>query len=301
MSQSAGIISGRQIFRILVVFGWLWLFTVPAFAEPLHLLSWNVRNYLSQNQVIEGRWRPDYPKPEAEKAALREVLLSERADVVFFQEMGAEPYLRELQRDLRTMGLDYPYRAMGRGVDTVRHLAVLSRIPLSEVNLHAVADEVLPPIRRGLMEVVIEYDGEVVRVFNVHLKSRWTVDRADPLAQQQRGAEMERLVDIVSERRKPGDTLLILGDFNEPEDFPARLFLLDRLSALQRLPQQDSAGADWTFYWEREDRREAIDAIYYWPPDQDEMEVSAVRIVDGPEVMQASDHRPLGISLGGER
>lgn len=151
------------------------------------------------------------------------------------------------------------------------------------------------------MEVVIEHEESIVRVFNVHLKSRWTVDRADPLAQQQRSAEMERLVEIVGERRQPGDTLLILGDFNEPEDFPARLFLLDQLSSVLGLPQQDSKGADWTFYWEREDRREAIDAIYYWPPDQNEIGVSAVRIVDGPEVMEASDHRPLGVSVGGAK
>ncbi len=297
MAQSAGAFSGRHWRRALLVLGLLCVSVGSAVGEPLQLLSWNVRNYLSQNQVIEGRWRPDYPKPEAEKAALRAVLLGEQADVVFFQEMGSEPYLRELQRDLRGKGLDYPYRAMGRGVDTVRHLAVLSRIPLREVHLHAVPDEDLPPMRRGLMEVVNENEGELVRVFNEHLKSRWTVDRADPLAQEQRSAEMERLAQIVSDRRKPGDTLLVLGDFNEPEDFPARLFLLEELSALQRLPQQDSEGTDWTFYWDREDRREAIDAIYYWPPDKGGIGVSAVRIVDDPEVMEASDHRPLAVSL----
>lgn len=301
MTQSAGVFSGRQWIRALFVLGMVCMWALPAAAEPLHLLSWNVRNYLSQNQVIEGRWRPDYPKPEAEKAALRAVLLSERADVVFFQEMGAEPYLRELQRDLRTKGLDYPYLAMGRGVDTVRHLAVLSKVPI-EVHLHAHTEaEHQLPLRRGLMEVKIEHEAGVLQVFNLHLKSRWTVDQADPLAQQQRNGEMERLVEIVRQRRHPQETLLILGDFNEPGTFPARTWLLEQLPELERLPQTDSQGDDWTYYWAREDRRESIDAIYHWPAEPTPFKLSPIRIVDPSAVMQASDHRPLSIVLESKR
>ena len=46
---------------------------VDAAAGSLAVATWNVENYLPAARRVDGVFRPGYPKPEAEKAALRAV------------------------------------------------------------------------------------------------------------------------------------------------------------------------------------------------------------------------------------
>ena len=59
------------------------------------------------------------------------------ADILVLQEMGAQPYLDELQHDLKSEGLDYPYAALATAADADRHVALLSKRPLKAVTTHA--------------------------------------------------------------------------------------------------------------------------------------------------------------------
>ncbi|NTU85352.1 MAG: hypothetical protein HGA45_39375, partial [Chloroflexales bacterium] len=61
------------------------------------------------DRMVEGTYRQAYPKPEAAKQAMRAVIRALDADVIALQEMGSRPYLEELQRDLASDGLKYPY------------------------------------------------------------------------------------------------------------------------------------------------------------------------------------------------
>src|SRR4051812_10019055 len=79
---------------------WLLAVTLLARAETLTIATYNVENYGPANRMTEGGYRKDYPKPEAEKAALRSVIRALSADILVMQEMGDQPYLDELRRDL---------------------------------------------------------------------------------------------------------------------------------------------------------------------------------------------------------
>ena len=106
-------------------------------AAELRVATYNVRNYLMTNRQVfkapgaKPVWRENYPKPENEKSALRNIIAKVDPDILALQEMGAEPYLKEFQRDMKRLnGVDYPHTALMIGADEDRHVAVLSKIPI---------------------------------------------------------------------------------------------------------------------------------------------------------------------------
>ena len=105
-------------------------------AETLTVATYNLENYGPADRMTEAGYRKDYPKPEAEKRALRAVIRRLSADVLVVQEMGPAPYLEELRRDLKTECCDFPFTALAVAADADRHLAILSKRPLKAVKTH---------------------------------------------------------------------------------------------------------------------------------------------------------------------
>ena len=63
----------------------LLLFGVDSFLEAegeIRVGTFNVRNYLIIYRRIEGRYRPDYPKPEYEKSIIRQTIVEANPDVL---------------------------------------------------------------------------------------------------------------------------------------------------------------------------------------------------------------------------
>lgn len=285
----------RTLF-ILLVYG-LAAAAAPA-AEPLRLASFNLRNYLTMNRHEYGQYRMDYPKPEAEKACVRELLLAQRPDILFLQESGSEPFVRELRDDLRVYGLDFPYFEAGLAAGSSRSLGLLSRLPPQEVILH---DPVPAPtaaqpdatVRRGIQEVLFAWEDRRLRVFHVHLKSRWSDDPAQPQAEAARQAEMTALIDLLARRTALAsrrEALLLLGDFNAPRGDP--LFEQLERSGWTRLALVDAIGADWTYLHARSGSTEAIDAMYIFG-DAARAFAPLGLYPESAEQMCGSDHRLL--------
>ena len=238
---------------------WLWLSLLPAaaIAETLRIATYNVENYGPANRMTEGGYRQDYPKPEAEKRALRQVIRGMNADVLVLQEMGGQPYLDELRRDLKAEGLDYPHAALASAADADRHLAMLSRRPLTAVTTHVDLEfkyfGTTERVKRGLLEATMATDAGAVTLFVLHLKSRFTERPDDPLSAIRRAAEATAIRDCVLRRFPvPADArFLILGDCNDNRASRAAAFLQKRgkteISTL--LPAADSRG-DNLNYWE---------------------------------------------------
>ena len=211
------------IFSFAVVF---WLISVrPLPAETVRVATYNVHNYLNMDRMVEGYWRKNYPKPEVEKEALRELILRIRPDILALQEIGGIGHLEELQQDLRTQGLVYNYAEMLNGPDEVRHLALLSNIPPKQVLSHDQIDfkyfDARQSVKRGLMEIVFETAGLRWHLFNVHLKSRWTDRKDDPNSAKRRVGEAQAIRDFLRERLPPEQVdsrYLITGDFNDARD-----------------------------------------------------------------------------------
>ncbi len=276
-------------------------------AAGLRIATYNVRNYTAADRMVRDVYRPEYPKPESEKTALRAVIEALDADVLALQEMGGEPYLRELQRDLRSEGVDYPTAVFMRANDSERGLAVLSRVPLAQVVRHADLDfpylHGRESVRRGMLEVRLPAPGGEVSLFVVHLKSRYTERDDDPDSVIRRGAEATAARNRVWERfpspTEPTARFAIVGDFNDgPRSRAVRAFASRGESALSALlPAADSRGETWTYFYAREDVYSRVDHVMVSAALAAEIAGGAATIYDGPGTAEASDHRPVLFTL----
>jgi endonuclease/exonuclease/phosphatase family metal-dependent hydrolase len=273
----------------------------------IRVASFNLANYLVTDRVVEGVYRFDYPKPEAEKNALRRAIVSVKADVLAVQEIGDADFVRELQEDLRREGLDYPYLAWLDGPDEARHLAVFSRHPIQQVIAHKDLDfsyfggrEV---VKRGVLEVVFDSPAGPWHLFNLHLKSRYTDLGDDPQSVERRVGEARAIRDLVRERVDAEGgalmPLLVVGDFNDTRSSRAlRRFLeINGEPFLHEIPCLDSRGERWTHYYAREDVYSRVDYILASPALLPWLPGETGRIADDPEFRAASDHRLIWVDL----
>lgn len=264
-----------------------------------------MENYLPAGRKVDGTYRPAYPKPEAEKAALRAVLRSAAADVITLQEMGDEEHLAELQRDLAREGLDYPHSAWLAGEDPDRHIAVLSKVPFIRIWRHDhVGTRYLGEsgaVRRGVLEVTVRAGDDEVTVFAIHLKSRYTERHDDPGAAAQRAAEAVAVRDLVLERfPDPSKArFMIAGDFNDSRDKrPLRALTRRGDTVISRImPTEDERGDAWTHRYRGNENYSRVDFILVSPGLEAFAKSIGLRIVDTPRVRNASDHRPVVLTL----
>lgn len=273
--------------------------------ETLTVATYNVQNYtLADRKLADGGgFRPEYPKPEAEKAALRAVIRAMDADVIALQEIGGPAFLNELRRDLATEGVRYPYGEAMLAADETRGLAVLSRVPLGAVTAHRDLKGKRPggeePVRRGLLEVEVPWQGGVVTLYVVHLKSRLSDDKADVGAEEQRAAEAVAVRDRVLQRLPEDEAkaaaawFVVIGDFNDsPGSRPLRAVQARGKREIARwIDAGDSRGHRWSYAfasraeYSRFDHALASPALF--------PHVERAWVVDVPETALASDHRPL--------
>ena len=278
----------------------------PAYGESIRLATYNLNNYLVMDRNIGAVWRPSYPKPEADKTIVREVIKGALPDVLAVQEMGALPFLEELRADLAQDGVHYPYAIHMESADAVRHVAVLSKLAPTEVVKHRDLDFKYKSgrelVKRGMLELSFERsDGSLFKLFVVHLKSRWSDVKADPESQQRRTREAEACRDRIIERTYDmGVTdFMIAGDFNDhPGSSTLRRFYrkgsLD-LGAL--VPASDSRGEQWTYYYQKQVVYSLVDGFVVSGALAPQVEAGAGHIVDTPSVLLGSDHRMVYLDL----
>lgn len=292
-------------FRHLLVRG-LWLFAACRLAvgEPLTIATYNVENYGPTNRMTADGFRLAYPKPEAEKQALRRVIRALAADVLVLEEMGEPAYLAELQHDLRTDGCDYPFAALAAANDPERHVAILSRRPLHAVatlDLHFTYFGVKQQVKRGLLRASIDTDGGELAVFAFHLKSRLTERTDDPDCAIRRAAEATAIRNaVLVQFPDPASArFLLIGDCNDHRASMAlqRLQHRGELVISELLPAIDSRRETWTYFYAREDAYGRVDHILISPAVREAVLEHTARIYDGPDVAAASDHRPVFVRL----
>jgi endonuclease/exonuclease/phosphatase family metal-dependent hydrolase len=270
-------------------------------AESLTLATYNVENYGLVDRMTPEGFRRDYPKPEAEKAALRTVIRALGADVLALQEIGSAAALEELRRDLRAEGLDYPAAAFLEAGDRARHVALLARRPFLAVRphpdlpFHYLGGE--ERVKRGLLEAVVATPLGELTVFVVHLKSRLTERADDPGAAIRRAGEAAAVRACVRERfpDPASGRFVILGDCNDGAHSPAlrRLACAGTTRVAWPLPLADSRGESWTEYFRRGDTYAELDEILVSPGLKAAVRPPGARIYDGPGAGTASDHRPV--------
>ena len=288
----------------MTVLGWL-ACVAAVHAETLTFATYNIENYGPANRMTEAGYRKDYPKPEAEKRALRTVLRALNADVLVLQEMGGQVYLDELRRDLKSEGLDYPHAALATASDADRHVALLSRRPLKGVTTHTDLDFAYfggrEKVKRGLLEATIATDGGDVTIFALHLKSRFTERPDDPLCAIRRAGEATAIRDRVLKKFPAPSSarFLILGDCNDSKSSKALEHLQRRgkTAVAALLPVADSRGETWTHYYRKEESYSHVDYALVSAGLRAAVAGGAARIYDGDGVREASDHRPVSLAI----
>jgi len=274
-------------------------------AETLTLATYNVENYDAADRMTEAGYRKDYPKPEAEKRALRAVIRGLDADVLALQEMGTAAYLDELRRDLKTEGLDYPHAVLLEADDADRHVALLSKRPFVSVTRHTTLEfsyfDAKEKVKRGLLEVRFATAAGELTVFALHLKSRFTDRPDDPRSALRRVGEAVAVRDAVLLRfpNPSAARFVILGDFNDDKSSKAVQRILRRGETMvgELLPVADSRGETWTHAYRKEDSYSRVDHILVSPALRASVRGGAAQIYDGDCVLEASDHRPVKATL----
>ena len=287
----------------------IWVPVASAVAAPaggsLTIATYNLENYTLADRLVEDVYRKDYPKPEAEKTALRLVIHQLDADVLALQEVGGEAFLTELRRDLLSEGLDYPYAAVLTAADPDRKIAVLSKRAFTRVTQHANMGfkyfDKIEQVKRGLLEVRVATPGGEVTLFIAHLKSRFTSRADDPTSAVQRAGEAVAIRDqVLKEFPSPGTAaFMILGDFNDSRTSRPLKALLTRgqTTITEWLPAADSRGHVWSHFYRREDSYSRVDHILVSPGLSSRVRGGTGRIHDSAEVGLASDHRPLVVVI----
>lgn len=275
-------------------------------ARAITVATYNVQNYLVTDRMVENVFRKAYPKPEDEKLALRTAIKAIAPDILAVQEMGTQPFLEELQRDLKADGVDLPYIVLLQADDPERHVAFLSKFPFKDIQRHAkLPITVLGKnefVKRGALEVTVATNEGDLTLFTFHLKSRRTEDPKDPEGNAQRAAEAEAIRDLVLQRY-PDPTkakFLLCGDWNDVRVSKAVRTLGKRgdTDVGEILRAYDSRGETWTHAYRREDSYSRIDYILVSPALKPFVaNKGTAKIYDGPGQRDASDHRAVYVKL----
>ena len=287
-----------------LLLGALLLVAAP-FAAALTVAAYNVENYLIADRQVDGVHRPAYPKPESEKKALRQAIAGIAPDILALEEMGKQPFLDELQRDLKADGQDYPFATVLEAGDPDRHVAVLSKLPFKDVQRHANVPLTLfgakDAVKRGVLELTFATTEGDLTVFIIHLKSRRTERKDDPEGATQRLLEAEAVRDLVLTRfPDPAKAnFLVCGDWNDNRSSkPVRaLAKRGKTEVGDILRALDSRGETWTHFYRREDSYSRIDFIMVSAALKRFVIGNRATIYDGPGASDASDHRPIYVKL----
>jgi endonuclease/exonuclease/phosphatase family metal-dependent hydrolase len=276
-----------------------------ASGRGIRIATYNVENYLPMARRINGQLRTNAGKPETQKEAVVQIIGSIHPDVLGLIEIGDPGQFADLQRRLRKAGIDLPHVEYLQAADTTRHLALISRYPITE---HNSQNDI--PLRvngmtlhspRGILDVTVERaPGERIRILCVHLKAKMEVAEYDQAGLREAEAEyLRRYVrDIL--RSDPATGLVLMGDFNDTKNGKAIRQITGNPEwpdSLKALPLADDRGEVWTEYWSAADVYSRIDYIMVSKKLESQIDSSQSGIARPSCWNDASDHCPLFLSL----
>jgi len=283
-------------FLAVVSFSW---------AKEIVVVSYNLENYLGESSATTPPSKTEKPKPEAQIQALLSMIQDLKPDILGVMEMGGKDVFLDFQNRLLGCGLNFKFTEWIEGDDHIRHIALLSRFPISKRDSQANMPFDLEGRRfhmvRGILDVTIEASPAYsLRLVGLHLKSRRPVPEYDEKKFRAREAlVVRRYLDDILEKN-PEEKLLVFGDLNDTKnEFPITHILGVRgtPSALREIPLKDDAGLTWTHFWGAADVYSRIDYFLagrgLWP----EVILEKCGIFSSPLWREASDHRPVFLTL----
>lgn len=238
--------------------------------EPgqIRFTAWNLKNFVH----VAGpppAGSTEKPKARREVMAVAAMLGTLQPDILGVCEMGTSADLAALQTELKKAGADLPYSEWVAASDPSRHLALLSRFPITArqpaTQLRYVLDDSQFPVQRGFLDVTVQPAPDyTLRLVGVHLKSRLDVPEGDQELMRRNEAHLLRqYVDSIL-IAAPETNLLVYGDFNDTRDQPtvkAVKGVRGAAAALTEIAAADDSGGRWTFYYPEGDVYSRIDFL----------------------------------------
>lgn len=274
--------------------------TDPASTQGLRFITYNVESWLTMDRVLNHKEVKGAPKLESEKRAVIQLLTRHSPDVVGLCEIGTREDLTEIQASLKAAGLDLAHTHFTGGGDDIRHLGMLSRFPIIRTvtppHLEFKLNGTSFTMSRGILDATIEAHGKPYRLLGVHLKSRLEVQIADQEALRFNEARLLRQhVDSIL-KTDANARLIVYGDFNDTRSSASLKTITgdyNSSTSLTAIPAQDKQGHRWTHYWALHDIYTRFDFITVTQGLKHAADFKNSRIIDDPEWMDASDHRPV--------
>jgi endonuclease/exonuclease/phosphatase family metal-dependent hydrolase len=268
----------------------------------VRFVGYNLENWLTMDRWVDNRPAGELPKPDEEKDAAVKVIAGQHPDILGVCEIGSEDDLADLKARLADAGLDLPHTFHTGGADDVRHLASLSKFPITASEHHRDLTYRLENrtfgMGRGILDVTIETSVGPVRFLGAHLKSKREIPEADQ--EMMRRAEAHLLRDRADEilREAPETALIVYGDMNDTRQSSAIRTLRGPRNgplSLKMANLEDSRGEHWTHFWSYQDVYSRFDYILFSPPLLNRMVWDECGVVDTPGTIEASDHRAVTV------
>ena len=277
-------------------------------AEPpqkLVFCAYNVKNWLHMDRFNQSRVEKAAPKPEPEKAAVVGTLVSIRPDVIGLSEIGTLEDLTEIQLRLKQAGLDLPHLEITEGEDPNRRLGLLTRFPItarqSPKDLAYRIKQEKKFIQRGLLDVTLSPLPDLhLRFMGVHLKSMRQIPGIDQALMRRNEAQLVRQHLNAALDSDPTARILLYGDFNEHRNGVAIKAILGSRTGsnyMEELLLMDPNGQVWTHFWDAADTYSRLDYVFFSRRLKPLISKNESFIFHTRDFEQASDHRPLVVTL----
>ena len=262
-------------------------------------MSYNLKNFLGMKTFKDGEFAGLRHKPEEEVQALVDIIVAESPDLLGICEVGTEKDLEKLHGLLKARGLDYPHIEHVDAADSVRHLALLSKYPLTSHSYTTLTYEIAGktfPLRRGLLHVEVQIGNHTIHTLGAHLKSKRPVEYADEAIMRLKEAHLvrDKIDQILT--RTPEVSLMLYGDFNDTFKSPPLSTLKGHHRSKNRLEPLDLTASDgtfWTHFWSYQRVYSTFDYVLCNRVLLDHIDLKKSKIINSKNVLSASDHRPL--------
>ena len=268
--------------------------------DEIVFTGYNVENYLIAEKTEGGVHSSTAPKPEEEKQALIKVIQEINPDILGVCEMGSPAAFDDFKKRLAGAGLGYTDFEYVQAADQDRHLALLSRFPITSRQSVTDASYELngqqQKVRRGFLDVTIKIKaGLEIRFVGAHLKSKRAAEEGEALLRRNEAHLLRQHVEEIL-AKDPSVKLMVYGDFNDTKNEPPIHEIAGRRNAADGLSDlwlKDNVGDRWTHYWKTADEYSRIDYIFTNRALFPEIVLPKCRVYRSDFWNDASDHRPV--------
>ena len=273
------------------------------YGETVRVATYNLWNYLVMDRRLSDQTWRSAPKPEDQKEAVCKVIASANPDILLVQEIGGHSDLADLQRKLFQNGIHYPHVFLAQGSDPTRFNGLLSKIQWQKAEtiddlMYDYFGQTLT-VKRGLLKVKFRSGQSDWYFYGVHLKSKWSSNKKDPLSAKQRKSEAMKAREYIYKNHQGKGYYLIAGDFNDTVNMPVLRYFNHRGQILltKAIPAMDSKGLIWTHFYRKGGTYSQIDFLLASPLLYQKAFRISGEIVDLPISWKASDHRLVYVDL----